>query len=82
MERIHGQIPQGSAFMTDKSEPVPDPEPLSWMFKCQGEVNLFGSDHLPSSTMLDALRVVVEIEHDASLKKGQGPVTRTQEKGY
>lgn len=82
MERTDGQISQSSAFMTDKSEPVPDPDPLGWMFKRQGESNLFGSDPLPTSTVLDALGEVVEIEHGASPKEGQGPVTRMQEKGY
>lgn len=76
MERTNGQVPQGSAFTTDKSKPVPDPGPLAWMFKNQEDSNLFGSDHLPKSMVSDALRAVVEVEH------GRGPVTRMQEKGY
>lgn len=82
MERTNRQVPQGSAFTTDKSKPVPEPGPLAWMFKNQGDSNLFGSDHLPKSMVSDALRVVVEVEHGASPEKGQGPVTRMQEKGY
>lgn len=68
--------------MTDKAEPVPDPDPLGWMFKCQGESNVFGSDHLPTMVVWDALGVVVATQHGASSKEGQGPVTRMQEKGW
>lgn len=82
MARTDGQIPQGSAFMTDMSETVSDPDPLSWMFKHRGESYLFSLGHLPPLTVLDALGAVVEIGHGTSPKKGQGLVTRIEEKGY
>ena len=66
--RTNRQVPQDSAFMTDKAEPVPDPDPLGWMFKCQGESNVFGSDHLPTMVVWDALGVVVATQHGASSK--------------
>lgn len=64
----------------NKSEPISDLEPLNLMVKCQRESNLSGLVHVPTSTVLDAFGMVVEIEDGGPPKEDQGPITQIRRK--